>query len=88
MGIAFGTSVSKLDFYKVVKFEPIQAESGQNLETREVVLKLTLPTPQLIELLHSSISGILTNREQFVAGSEQQLQAIKSYLDRMSVNES
>ena|SRR5258708_3941366 len=78
------TSVSRLDFYKTTKTEPDPEAPGEQLETREVVCRLIIPTPQFIEFVINYIAGMTANQQPLIEAFEKQTEAIKAQLKRIT----
>jgi hypothetical protein len=86
-GVFMSTSVSKIDFYKTTKSEPDPEAPGESLETREVVCRVILPTPQLVEFVINQIAGMTAHQQPLIEAFEKQTEAIKTLLKRISPSE-
>lgn len=78
------TSVSRLDFFKTTKSEPDPEAPNEQLETRELVCRVIIPTPQFVEFVVNYITGMTANQQPLIEAFEKQTEAIKALLKRIS----
>jgi hypothetical protein len=78
-----GPAICRLDFHKVVKSEALP-DSSEQLETRELHLRVVIPTLQMVEFLVSTLAGVKSNQAGIFEALNAQRQGLQTLLDRMT----
>jgi hypothetical protein len=82
-GLTGGWSISSLDFFVVTDTQPDSDPALGVREVREIRLRLTMPTAQLIESLLNLVEQLRSNADGLVQANSQGVQAFNRQIERL-----
>lgn len=79
--LMLGTTVSKLSFYAVSSFN---TENGEDIEQREVKLRITMPTKKLLESCLRTLEAFKKSAFELEANLDEEKNQISHLLNNLS----
>jgi hypothetical protein len=82
-GITGGSAISQLDFFVVTEARPDSDPTYGLRETRQITVRVAIPTPQLLEGLANLVTLLNSQLDTLVKGAHENAEAIAHHADRL-----